>query len=176
MYIFSGRHAKDIPTAILTYNKFMGGVDLFDQHRAYYTVGRQSRKWWRYLFWFLLEAVLINSFIIFRASNSPLPKKGKQLDSLFFRLAVYDGLVKNNVLSRRQRQQPDAYLGRAISDPTEHQVMKMSGRAKNCVLCQKEGRRTEKGRGVQSTFGCTLCHVNLCKGQCFARFHAQLLQ
>lgn len=34
-----------IPAAV-SYNKNMGGVDLNDQHRKYYSVGRKSRKWW----------------------------------------------------------------------------------------------------------------------------------
>src|SRR5207245_11036052 len=27
------------------YNKHMGGVDLCDQHKSYYAVGRKARKW-----------------------------------------------------------------------------------------------------------------------------------
>lgn len=38
--------------ATISYNKNTGGVDLNDQQRQYYTVGRKSRRWWRYLLWF----------------------------------------------------------------------------------------------------------------------------
>ena len=36
------------------YTANMGGVDRADQLRSHYYVGRQSRKWYKYLFWFLL--------------------------------------------------------------------------------------------------------------------------
>ena len=33
-----------IPTAVVEYNQFMNGVDLADQHRSYYAVGRPGNK------------------------------------------------------------------------------------------------------------------------------------
>ena len=52
------------PAVINLYNQHMGGVDLADQQRQYYSVGRSSYKWYRYLFWFLLDISIINSFIV----------------------------------------------------------------------------------------------------------------
>jgi hypothetical protein len=44
-----GKVAKDIeiacPQAVINYTKHMGGVDLSDQEREYYGVGRSSNKW-----------------------------------------------------------------------------------------------------------------------------------
>ena len=36
------------PQSIANYTKYMGGVDLADQNRSYYGVGRESKKFWRY--------------------------------------------------------------------------------------------------------------------------------
>ncbi|XP_053378642.1 uncharacterized protein LOC128548215 [Mercenaria mercenaria] len=36
------------PHTVFAYNQFMGGVDLHDQFRMKYNVGRCSKKWWRY--------------------------------------------------------------------------------------------------------------------------------
>ena len=52
-----------VPAAI-SYNKNMGGVDLNDQRRNYYAVGRKSRKWWRYLLWFLVDVSIVNGHIL----------------------------------------------------------------------------------------------------------------
>ena len=154
----------------------MGGVDLHDQHQAYYPVGRPCRKWWRYLFWFFVQSSLINSFLIFKRSNQPAPKSRKMQDPLYFRLAVFDGLVKGNAVTKRQTQMQPSLTGRAVSDPTEHPKVRMLGRKKNCMQCQRSGRRTPKGRGVESIYGCTICKVHLCKGHCSAQFHLELLQ
>ena len=64
------RNQKDativqIPTVpvVVDYNKNMGGVDLGDQQRQYYAVGRKSRKWWRYLLWFFIDVSIVNAHI-----------------------------------------------------------------------------------------------------------------
>ena len=46
------------------YTVNMGGVDRADQFRSYYTVGRQSRKWYRYIFWFLFNVAACNAYIL----------------------------------------------------------------------------------------------------------------
>ena len=55
-----------VPTvpAAISYNKNMGGVDLNDQQRNYYAVGRKSRKWWRSLLWFLVDVSIVNAHIL----------------------------------------------------------------------------------------------------------------
>ena len=45
------------PTAILAYTKYMGGVDLGDQLRKYYSVRLKCRKNYKYIFWFILMCV-----------------------------------------------------------------------------------------------------------------------
>lgn len=42
----------------------MGGVDLNDQQRNYYAVGRKSCKWWRYLLWFLGDVSIVDGHIL----------------------------------------------------------------------------------------------------------------
>ena len=42
----------------------MGGVDQADQLRWYYYVGRQSRKWYKYLFWFSFNLAACKAYIL----------------------------------------------------------------------------------------------------------------
>ena len=60
-----------IPQPIIAYNTHMGGggVDLMDQHHAYYPVGRPSVKWWRYLCWWLCQSAMINAYIVFKQTQ-----------------------------------------------------------------------------------------------------------
>lgn len=59
-----------VPT--ISYNKNMGGVDLNDQQRQRYAVGCKSRKWWRYLQWFLVDVSIGNAHILeIEADNHP---------------------------------------------------------------------------------------------------------
>ena len=43
--------------------KNMGGVERADQLRSSYTVGRQLRKWYRYIFWFAFNVAACNADI-----------------------------------------------------------------------------------------------------------------
>ena len=58
-----------VPTCVKIYNKHMGGVDHLDQMRAYYGVGSAGRKWWKYLFWGILNVGIINAYILWMAAT-----------------------------------------------------------------------------------------------------------
>lgn len=42
----------------------MGGVDRADQLHDYYSVGRSSYKWYRCIFWFLIDVSICNAFVL----------------------------------------------------------------------------------------------------------------
>ncbi|GFO19343.1 PiggyBac transposable element-derived protein 4-like [Plakobranchus ocellatus] len=71
----------------------MGGVDLADQYRSYYQVGRASRKWWRYIFWFLVQTAMCNSYLVIKTSTVPTPKRSPVSRHLLFRMKVLDDLL-----------------------------------------------------------------------------------
>ena len=51
--------------AIKIYNIFMGGVDKNNQLQGYYSVRTKSRKSYKYIFWFLFDVAIVNSFILY---------------------------------------------------------------------------------------------------------------
>jgi hypothetical protein len=57
------------PPAVTNYNLYMGAVDMFDQYRSYVQVELRSRKYWHPLFWFIVEAALINAWLLYKASR-----------------------------------------------------------------------------------------------------------
>ncbi|KAJ8971485.1 hypothetical protein NQ314_000676 [Rhamnusium bicolor] len=69
------------------YNRHMGYVDKFDMLKSLYEIDRKSRKWWHRIFWFFLDATVVNSYIIFksRLTNNMTLKQ--------FRLSVVSGLI-----------------------------------------------------------------------------------
>lgn len=51
---------KRHPTVIVEYNQFLGGVDLVDQHLSYYLLTqRRTIKWWKKVFWCLIDIAII---------------------------------------------------------------------------------------------------------------------
>ena len=53
------------PLAVDRYNHSMNGVDRNDQHCIYYSFIRKTLKWWRKLFFYLLECSTVNSYILY---------------------------------------------------------------------------------------------------------------
>ena len=53
---------------IKIYNRYIGGVDKNDQICGYYSVRTKSRKSYKYLFWFLFDVAIVNSFILYALS------------------------------------------------------------------------------------------------------------
>jgi len=47
-----------------------GGVDLMDQQLSYYSLTqRRTLKWWKKVFWHLIDITVMNSWIILRSNN-----------------------------------------------------------------------------------------------------------
>ena len=55
-----------IPLSIYYYNNFMGGVDLSDQMLKYYEVLRQTKKYWKTLFYHFIDLASVNAFILYK--------------------------------------------------------------------------------------------------------------
>ena len=66
------------PTVASSYNKSMGGVDRFDQLLSYHPYPHKVQKWYHVLFHYMKEAALVNSFILYNATN---PNARPKLDS-----------------------------------------------------------------------------------------------
>lgn len=166
-----------IPKPVLRYNESMGGVDLADQLHSYYPVGRPSVRWWRYICWWLLQTAMINSFLIWKHSHDLPAAAMKKLRHIDYRLNVLRAMCKGNSTIRpRAGPQAVSQAGVAAAQPLTHTSERYPGTKKNCHLCEKAKKRTTKGHGVKSVWGCLVCKVHLCKGQCFVQFHQQLAQ
>lgn len=58
------------PEAILTYNRNMGGVHRGDQLRGYYNCRVKSRRFYKYIFYFLFDVAITNAFILYKNFRS----------------------------------------------------------------------------------------------------------
>ena len=94
-----GRPNKTKPVVVMKYNSAMGGVDKADQLAVYYCFQRKSLKWWKKVFFWLLETSVVNSFIIYKEHNTTC--KDSQLT---FRQKLVKALVKH--LGQSQRPRP----------------------------------------------------------------------
>lgn len=81
------RRNFDCPLAIHDYSRYMGGVDLADQLYKYYCLQRKSSKWTKKLFWYLLELMKLNAFVMFNS------KQKKKMTLYDFSLQLIDQII-----------------------------------------------------------------------------------
>ena len=141
------------PPCVDLYNKYMGGVDYADQKRNDYRIPVKSRRWYRYLAFFLFETSVVNAFIL--RNLSPNHTKITQKE---FRLELIDKLIGDHCTRKRKSSQ---LTMEAVNGKTHFPIKVDINR---CVFCASKQERK------RSTWGCALCNVTLCVG-CFEPFH-----
>jgi hypothetical protein len=176
-----GREVIEVPCpqAIINYNKYMGGVDLADQNRSYYGVGRESVKFWKYLSWYLFNTAIVNAFIIFRQTHLELPRPltKKQNSNLAvthfqFRLSLVKqliaGFTSRKTVGRRSQEVPAMELchlpGHELI-PSEKKLV--------CRNCAHLGRKTTSGLGIRTSYKCKPCNIPLCINGCLIEYHTR---
>ena len=158
------------PTVICDYNRHMGGVDVSDQYVSSYSFIRKSKKWWRKMFFWLLEVAVVNSFILYNL-NIERNQKSK-LSHKKYRLQLIKSLVGDvRNRERRKRGRP------SISDEEERLNGKPhfiyaneKSNSKDCAVCSN---RKVKGGRRETVYYCKTCtrKPGLHPGECFEKYH-----
>lgn len=146
------------PHAASLYGKNMGGVDNFDHLRERYRAGRPGKKAWKYLFFFLLDASLVNAYILYKKTSQRLHQI-KNYDQFAFRMELIPILI-NGFTSRRMKTDTKPHaMGPASANPS-HANVRLQGTRKQCSAHRQ--KNPEKPRHL-TVYGCQLCGVHLCK-------------
>ncbi|CAB3242136.1 unnamed protein product [Arctia plantaginis] len=155
------------PKAIADYTLHMGGVDHFDHFRSSYPTGRKSRKFWMRLFFFMLDAAVINAYILFLSKHAQRDSAHRE-----FRLRLARELIGSFTC---KKQRPIIFKnkkGGNFGVPDEIRLQSVGihfpeaqQTYKRCKFCstRKETKR--------SNIKCSFCGVSLCVKGCFKKFH-----
>jgi len=149
------------PATVLLYNSRMGGVDGIDQMISPYRSSRKTRKWYRKVFFHLLDTTMYNSFRAFTLLNPDSKVKYKD-----FILNVIYEILKTYPSPSPKRGRP------TISKPVQGahfpvKILKENGKPSKtkCSACRK-----------YTPYQCTGCMKRYCikeKGttSCFYNCH-----
>ena len=83
-----GQQVIQKPSCTDEYNSYMGGVDKAGQLLQYYGCHIVSKKWWKHVFFHMLDVTLVNAYILFYKSAT-----GKLMSHLDFRISDARGLL-----------------------------------------------------------------------------------
>ena len=157
------------PKAVEIYTKKMGGVDRADQKVALHISLHQTIKWWKKLFFHVLETAVVNASVIYKSMYNP-----RRLDPNKFCLAIVYQLIPDYDKGEHRvgprfpmADNPLRLQGRHF--PCMNPNKTPAGRPSNpdCTVCPF---RDKKGRHQTSIY-CAECEVPLCAAPCFKRYH-----
>ena len=117
----------------------MGGVDVCDQKREYYGVGRSSKKWWKFILHFVLNVCLVNCFNLYDLTNHP-PSTANRNRQVTFRRNLVLQLIGTFTSRKRTGRKRSLPIG-TTSPQLFHTLQKISGRVKVCALCSEKKRK-----------------------------------
>ena len=131
-----------------------------DQLVLYYGFSHRPVKWWKRVFFHLLDVTLVNSHILYKAATQ------KNMSQLDFRISVAKGLFEGLERPHHRHHPPAPQLPlrltqRAFPEPIP------GGKRSDCKVWSVRGA----GQRHQTGYRCKLCHTPLCLYPCFERYH-----
>jgi len=154
---------------VMQYTLRMGEVDHFDERHSRYSVSRWSRRWWLRIFYFLLDASVVNALILHNSIHPSEP-----INMLNFRWSLFRSLLQNfssrnrrssleessyrrschrhSSLEPRKKGVPDDICTRFVG---VHMPVKMD-KFRRCRLCSSK-TNNKRSRIQCSVYGIALC-------------------
>ena len=151
---------------------FMGGVDRGDQARCYYTCRTKCRKFYKYIFHFLLDVSIANAFILQKHYCRDSPNK----TILEFRLQLAKELIEDYCSRRR----PGRGAGVIRSLPLRHfpvipvddPTQKAKHKRGRCAHCLDKKKIRVDSSWYCPEYNVWLCHTGEKSSDCFLAWHS----
>jgi len=163
------------PKSIDSYNNFMNGVDRSDQLIAKNNSLQKCMRWWKVLFFHMIDIAVVNSYILFQLHRMEHPEDESLKRNRKFSIAEFREELVRQLLGLQEYDQPPVHkppkkeLG---SYETLH-IPIFGNTKRNCKVCYKT---TKKELKVLSYCSAPQCQVYLhCTADknCFEIWHSK---
>ncbi len=121
----------------------MNGVDRSDQLLACHNVSRKCYRWWKTLFFHLVDIAVVNGFLLFQRYRAEHPEVEALRHGKWYTMVDFREALIRQVLDWPQYDDPPAYEKSAPGESqfeTVHMPEVSSSVRRNCVVCYREGR------------------------------------
>ena len=171
--------AVTCPAMVHEYNQQMGGVDLMDMYLSLYRIRVQCKKNYHYIFHYLLQVSVINSWLLYRRYRHA-PKR-QRLSLLDFTMDVSDSLMRagKQPISQPKRGRPPltqegSFKSPATASPAKRPYPNASIRVDSIGHFSPFVSNQEKcAKPGYTHIECSNCAVSLCLVKdcnCFTNF------
>ncbi|XP_047487917.1 piggyBac transposable element-derived protein 4-like isoform X2 [Penaeus chinensis] len=147
------------PEVVVSYNNGMKGVDLSDQLAQSYPATKKTVKWYKKVFFYLLDMTTINALAVHRALGGKMPQWK-------FRTELVRELLQRGGRPASFRRNPPQNQPEEDPQQAHMPVDTPFRRWRRCALCWRNHRRRKETRVM-----CSHCSVSLCPAPCFQAYH-----
>lgn len=172
-----------IPRVIDDYNSNMGGVDIADQLRSYYSTQQPCRRNWMPLFYWLLDTALINSYRIMVTSGSKLAHREFR-HKLLWELVDMATEPQKKLRGKAKKSKQPVKLPRVTKNFTLSNerfkkvphLVEWRDEERACTWCawkKQKGLNAGVNRPNRCRTWCSCCNLSLCVNErnCFKEYH-----
>lgn len=168
------------PNAFNEYSHNNSGVDRMNQSISYYNRNTRSRKWWKKVFYFLLESSINNANIVYNKINSSeisnLDFRKDLLDEIFGKYVKkdsentisLDGKIQINKEADKLKIDHPCSHKKCVNIVAIHYIEKNSSRG-DCELCKINNKPRSRIK-----YSCNVCRKHFCI-RCFKEFHEKFI-
>ena len=121
----------------------MNGVDRSDQIIAAHKVSRKCKRWWKTLFYHMIEIAVVNSFLLFQIHRKNNPNDSNLHRPRKYSLVEFREALVRQMIGLVEKDLPPVNVNvkPAHTYVTEHMPMTSDSERKNCVVCYASGKR-----------------------------------
>ena len=161
------------PKVIAEYNSYMNGVDKSDQILSSHNLLRKCFRWWKTLFFHLIDISVVNSFILFEECRKHDKREEFRRPPGYSLLHFREELVRN-IIELPEYANPPVYV---VKNPRKKVVSahlpSFTKERRNCKVCYDKTKIQKKVNCFCSAPECGVylhCNGNL---NCFAEWHSE---
>ena len=166
------------PKAVSNYNKYMNAVDRSDQILATNNVLCKCMRWWKTLFFHLIDIAVVNSFILFKEHQANNPDDEALHRPKSYSLSNFREELVRQLCDLPECDDPPTSTrskpAQNLDDFRAVHVPECSDVRRRCVVCYKQGRGDLKVNSYCSAPQCQGKYMHLTKERnCFKEFHSR---
>ena len=166
------------PKAIANYNKYINAVDRSDQILATNNVNRKCMRWWKTLFFHLIDIAVVNSFLLFKEHQAKFPDNVDLQRPSHYSLGDFREEIVRELCNLPECDVPPVLSSVKPAPPSSSEfetvhIPRFTAHQKRCVVCLKQGRGDFKVSSFCSAPQCDGKYMHVTTKNCFEEFHSK---
>ncbi|XP_046903421.1 piggyBac transposable element-derived protein 4-like [Hypomesus transpacificus] len=145
------------PCCVLDYNRKMGAVDKGDMLNSYVPCARKTTKWYKKVFFHLLDNAVLNGFIVHRQlSGKTIPYQEYRMNLIRQVLEVHHTARRPSAGGRPAADNPLRLTGRHFPSEIPQTDVQGNKTRRQCKVCKSSTRRSKQRQLTK--YVCALQH------------------